>query len=183
MEFLETSWPFILGFIVQGEVMMILWFLKFAGEPSLWVYIGAICAILSFMAFQLDYLIGRLAPHFLQRFNLEKADRFLTQNKLLKYEWILILMIRFLFGVRNPIAIWLGVQNYSSARFITFNFLGVLIWIGFWFWVFYVFREMTPVYFQNYGSILNYVSFGIIGSIILFKLIKWTVARRRQSKL
>lgn len=173
MDFLNSSWPFIVGFILQGEIAMVLWFLEFANYPQFWIYISSICAAFSFLAFQVNFLIGKSAPKILQRLSLQKVENFLQKYRIASFHWMIILFSRFLYGFRTPIAIWFGLQRYSTSYFVIFNLLGTFIWIGVFFLLFYLFREVALAYLQNYLHQLYYVYLIVISMVILYKVIRW----------
>ncbi|RMH80521.1 MAG: hypothetical protein D6681_18580 [Calditrichaeota bacterium] len=169
-DFLKLSWPFIIGFAVQGESTLVVWCLTFADRPSFWPGIAAWCVTLSFISFQGYYLAGRISPVLLRRIGLRRVERFLTSHGRLRHYWLLVLLMRFLYGLRNPIAIWLGAQNYPAGRFALFNLLGDLIWIAVWMGGIYWMQWLVPVYFARYVRLLRYGYFGALILILLYQV-------------
>ena len=147
--------PFIIGFIVQGEPALFLWLLYFSNQSVNWWLICAIAVVLSNLSFLTFYFIGFFANKSitLQKF-IKRITEKLPQKDLNLSQLLLILFLRFLFGIRNPISILFGLRKYNVKKFVLYNFLGSIIWISTWFSLFYIIRSGIQKFIIGYREFL-----------------------------
>jgi membrane-associated protein len=147
--------PFLIGFIIQGEPALFIWLLYFINQPVNWIWICSIAVILSNLSFLTFYFIGYFAN---KSFTLQKFIKRLTAKlpkKNLKLpQPLLLLFLRFLFGIRNPIAIIFGLRKYDIKKFVLYNFLGSILWISTWFCMFYIIRTGIQKVITEYREVL-----------------------------
>ena len=131
---LHDIMPFIIGFIIHGEPALFIWLLYFINQPVNWIWICSIAAILSNLSFLTFYFIGYFAYKFDSLQNIyQRLTKRLPKKNFKLPQPLLIFFLRFLFGIRNPIAIIFGLRKYDIKKFALYNFLGSIIWICVWF--------------------------------------------------
>ncbi|MEJ2637823.1 MAG: hypothetical protein P8184_21375 [Calditrichia bacterium] len=90
----------------------------------------------------------------------------------MRFRWLVVLSMRFLYGIRNLTALWLGTQKYPSLRYLLLNLIGGLIWISIWFLIFFLFRTLALQYYQSYIHTIRYLYLAALGVFLLWKLKK-----------
>lgn len=122
-------WVILIWTLFEGETIVII-----AGvlsqSHSLNPWIIVLCAFCgSFTIDQVTFSIGRYKGEALLRqfpaleHSVEKVSGLLK-----KYDTILILCFRFIYGVRNVTPILLGVSGVSHKKFFILNMIGALAW-------------------------------------------------------
>lgn len=105
-----------------------------------------------------------------------KADR--IRNLLHKHQNLVILLFRFVYGVRAVTPVLLGISNVSALKFLVLNAVGALTWAIALTSLGYFFGHAARYFLddvQKYELI-------IIGLIILFGLVIWLVESRAENK-
>lgn len=172
MDFLQHSWLFIAGFILQGESALIFWLLSFAGQPTAWPLILSIAGALSFFSFEFYFYLGRAGDSLLRKPPLRALGGRVNRLPNFSRPAPVILTMRFLYGIRNIIALWLGIRRYRAARFALLNLTGDALWLGVWFMIFYLFRAAAGNFLVTYQNILLLIYLFLIGGILLWQFIR-----------
>ena len=122
-------WALLVGTFLEGETILIIGgFLAHRGYLSLPLVILA-AFIGTLAGDQLFFFIGRKkGKAFLDKRpswkpNIEKAHTLLD-----RYQTLLILGFRFLYGLRTVTPFVIGMSRVKTAKFIILNFLGALVW-------------------------------------------------------
>ena len=150
-ENLKQALPFIIGFFIHGESALFLWLLFSANRPAYWIWISGFAVLASNLSFLFYYLIGFFSFRLVGRFHaMERIIKRVPDAKLNVQSPPVLLLLRFLVGVRNPIAVYLGIRKFSPSKFVIYNFLGSLLWIVVWFGLFYFVRN------EIYGLLIRY---------------------------
>ncbi len=166
------------GTFLEGETIVIIaGYLSTKGMLNPWLV--ALCAFSgSFCSDQLMFMLGRYkGPSVLKRFprldkNTEKARRLL-----LKYETVLILGFRFVYGVRNVTPILLGTSGVSHLKFLALNFIGGVVWALTFTFAGYYFGRAVTHYMENIAN----VEVWIIGGVVALAIFFWWRSRRRNA--
>ena len=172
MNFVESI-PFIVGFIMRGESGLLMCLLYYANHPEYWFLICGFAVIASNVSFLCYYSLGFYADRFnsLHKY-VEILKKRIPAPSIHVPTPLVLLILRFLIGVRNPAAVFIGIKKYSVVQFTIYNFLGSIIWILSWFGVFYVLRSGTYNALVQYGNVI-YTAYGallivwIAGSFLL----------------
>ncbi|MDR2512436.1 MAG: DedA family protein [Puniceicoccales bacterium] len=119
----------LIGTFLEGETIVIIAGLL-AQQGYLTPWLIAVCAFTgSCTSDQLMFALGHWkGMSIIQRFprlekNLTPAKRLLT-----RYETVLILGFRFVYGVRNVTPILMGVSGVNYAKFVLLNIIGAVVW-------------------------------------------------------
>jgi membrane protein DedA with SNARE-associated domain len=173
--------PFIVGFFLRGESALFVWLLYSANEPAQWVWICSFAVIASNLSFLFYYSLGYFSARYIKLYHplnnlLEKISH-LKIN--VRSAWLLLLL-RFLLGVRNPIAAYLGMMKFPPFKFALFNFLGSLIWIAVWFGVFYFIRNETYAFLLRYKSVLYEGYIGVLMVGIGISIVTALITRKHR---
>ncbi len=166
-----VGWTFI-----EGETIVIIaGFLSSQGLLVPWLI--ALCAFAgSFCSDQLMFFLGRrYGPAIFKKFprldkNTEKA-----RELMLKYENLLILGFRFVYGVRNITPIMLGMSGVNHAKFLVLNFIGAVVWaFSFAYGGYY----LGEVFFSVISEVTHGAAVGI-GLLVLLLVVMWWIRRKR----
>lgn len=122
-------WAILLGTFLEGETIVVLAGMLVAnGNMSFSGVVG--CALTgSLLSDQLMFCLGKykgnaILSHF-PKLN-SKKDKAL--QLLLKYDTLLIIGFRFVYGMRNITPIILGTSGITFRRFLIFNLVGAICW-------------------------------------------------------
>mgnify|MGYP003620081016 CR=1 FL=1 len=133
----------------------------------------------SFLSDQVMFSLGKYKGESVLRYfprvarNVDKAGRLFK-----KYDTILILGFRFVYGVRNVTPILLGISGVSHLKFFILNFIGATVWaLSFSFGGFYAGRAFMTV-MDHVGHGIFYV---LLAALALAGLI-WFIRARRSVK-
>ena len=114
---------------LEGETVVILAGM-FSEQLELNPWLIALCAFCgSFLSDQVMFSLGKYKGEAVLRYfpriakNVDKAARLFK-----KYDTILILGFRFVYGVRNVTPILLGISGVSHKKFFALNFIGAGVW-------------------------------------------------------
>lgn len=182
--FLETYGyiAILIGTFLEGETIVII--AGFLAHKDIFnpVYI-ALCAFTgSFISDQLMFSLGRYKGMAVLNYfprikkNVRRANFLIS-----KYETILILGFRFIYGVRNATPILLGAGKVHYLKFLTLNFIGGAIWaISFTAGGYYMGEAFSRIK-DRYGPIGLVVFLAIIG-ILTFSFIRYRKKRSEEKK-
>ena len=174
-------WAILFGTFLEGETVLILGgFAAYQGYLKLpWVILIAFLGTLS--GDQLFFYIGRkygskiLASHPAWHVRANRVRRLLE-----RYQDYLILLFRFLYGLRILTPFVLGLSRVSRGRFLLLNTVGALVWAiavgtgG------YLFGHALEVLIGD----LKRFEAEILGLVVLAGVVVWMIHghRRRKSK-
>lgn len=133
----------------------------------------------SFLSDQVMFSLGKYKGESVLRYfprvarNVDKAGRLFK-----KYDTILILGFRFVYGVRNVTPILLGISGVSHLKFFILNFIGATVWaLSFSFGGFYAGKAFMTV-MDHVGHGIFYV---LLAALVAGGLI-WFIRARRSVK-
>ena len=133
----------------------------------------------SFLSDQVMFSLGKYKGESVLRYfprvarNVDKAGRLFK-----KYDTILILGFRFVYGVRNVTPILLGISGVSHVKFFLLNFIGAGIWaLSFSFGGLYV----GELFMNIMGIVGHGIFYAILVALALAGLI-WYIRARRSVK-
>lgn len=173
------------GVPVPGETVLILGAV-YAGTGRLSVWL---VGLIAFAAAVLGDNIGFAIGHFGGRALVERFGRYvmLTPERLDKVaDWFdrrgasIIIIARFVEGLRQANGIVAGTSGMHWARFVVFNMIGAALWVGVWTSVGYFSgNHITSIY----NTATQYsVYFGIGVGILLVGYIAWRVRKSRHER-
>ncbi|MDR2504094.1 MAG: DedA family protein [Deltaproteobacteria bacterium] len=126
----QYSYLIILGWtFLEGETIVIVaGILAHKGLLNPWLI--SLCAFSgSFCSDQLMFSLGKYKGQgILARFPRLEKNSAKVRRIMLKYENLLILGFRFVYGVRNVTPVLLGVSGVSHFKFFALNLLGAWVW-------------------------------------------------------
>ena len=155
-----------LGCLVEGEILVIIAsFLAFLGELHLPIvmllaFIGTFISDLSW------FLLGRYSSnHFLHRWEWLRNLSHHSIRLIGVRPKTMAFLLRFMYGFRVIIPFCLGKTNVPTSTFITYNALGVFLWVGIFCSIGYFFATAAETLF---GKIKHLEVFILGGSVLLF---------------
>jgi membrane protein DedA with SNARE-associated domain len=169
--------------IVPGETMLIAGAI-YAGTGRLNIVAVVVIAVLASVAgsmagYAVGYFGGRaLALRygryvFLTPERLEKTERFFTRRGA-----IVITLARFLEGLRQANGIIAGIAEMGWLRFLAFNGLGAVLWVGVWASVGDLAGDHITTIYQDVTRYLLYLLIAV--AIVVVTLIARYLIRRRR---
>lgn len=171
-----------MGIPLPGQLVLIAAAL-YAGTGNLNIYVVAVVGLLACCTGSaVGYLVGEYGGRpVLERYGkyilitgerLEKAEHFFAERGAL-----VLLLGRFVEGVRQAAAILAGISEMSFARFILFYSAGAVIWVGFW-------TTISDIAGDHITTIYQYAAYAAagIGVIIVLLLVRMAVRARRRSR-
>lgn len=174
------------GVPVPGETVLILGAV-YAGTGRLSVWL---VGLLAFLGAVTGDNIGFAIGHFGGRRLVERFGRYvlLTPERLDKAEQFferrgasIIIVARFIEGLRQANGIIAGTTGMHWARFLAFNAIGALLWVGMWTSIGYFSGDhITAIY----NTVTHYsVYFGIAVGVVLIAYIAMRVRRSRHERV
>lgn len=164
---------------LEGETIVILAGMfaeKLHLDPWL-IALYAFCG--SFLSDQVMFSLGKYKGESVLRYfprvarNVDKAGRLFK-----KYDTILILGFRFVYGVRNVTPILLGISGVSHLKFFILNFIGAAVWaLSFSFGGFYAGRAFMKIM----GLVGHGIFYVLLAALAAAGLI-WFIRARRSVK-
>ena len=164
---------------LEGETIVILAGMfaeKLHLDPWL-IALYAFCG--SFLSDQVMFSLGKYKGESVLRYfprvarNVDKAGRLFK-----KYDTILILGFRFVYGVRNVTPILLGISGVSHLKFFILNFIGATVWaLSFSFGGFYAGRAFMKIM----GLVGHGIFYALLAALVAGGLI-WFIRARRSVK-
>ena len=140
----------------------------------------AICAFCgSCTSDQLMFLLGKCkGPAVLSRFpklarNAERAERLIRS-----YETPLILVFRFVYGVRNVTPIMLGINRVNHLKFLMLNLIGAGVWALTFTWGGFFFGKL----FEEFMQEASHAAFYILAAAAVIAGLIWYIRQRRRSR-
>lgn len=164
---------------LEGETIVIIagWLSASVGLKPHFIALCAFCG--SFASDQVMFSLGKYkGKASLERFpriakNMDKAAALFK-----KYDTVLILGFRFVYGVRNITPIMLGISGVSHKKFFFLNFIGASVWA-----VTFTYGGLFlgKAFMKAAGKVGHGIFFIIIGVVLLAGLI-WFIRARRSVK-
>ncbi len=122
-------WAVAAGTFLEGETVLLAAAAAASRNYLRLPAVIAIAAVCGFLGDQLFFFLGhRYGARLVVRFPLLQARTARVQALLKRHDAPLILVIRFLYGLRVAGAIAMGTSGVHWARFAVFNFAGAVIW-------------------------------------------------------
>ena len=141
----------------------------------------ALCAFCgSCTSDQLMFLLGKYKGRaVLERFPRfsRNADR--VERLIHKYETLLILGFRFVYGVRNVTPIMLGVNRVNHLKFLLLNLIGAGVWALSFTYGGFFFR----VLFEEYMRGASHIAFYALAAAAVIAGLVWHIRRRRRNRM
>jgi membrane protein DedA with SNARE-associated domain len=168
--------------VVPGELAMIAGAI-YAGAGQLnIVAVGVVSFASAVAGATIGYFIGRAAGRALvlrygryvliREHHLEKAERTVD-----KYGGIVVVVARFIVGLRELNGIICGVSGMNPVTFTTFNLVGAAAWVGTWVSVGYFAGDHIQAI---YDGVSRYALYVIIAAVVLLAGLIAIRLRRRQ---
>jgi membrane protein DedA with SNARE-associated domain len=169
-------WLLAIGCLLEGETLLIL-----AGYAAHRGYLNpvAVLAIATVMAFtgdQLYFWLGRWrGAQLLARWPAlaRKTER--VQTLMARYHELLIIGLRFAYGLRAAGPILMGTTTLPAWRFALFNAIGALLWAVLIGSVGWLFGEMAETIFAHLKQVEHWLLLGVLVAAAL----GWWWQRRR----
>ncbi len=161
---MKNSWIFIIGFALQGEPMLILWLLYFYGHPVYWGVIFGIALFMSYFTGVVYYVLGRWAPQLgrLDKWLNKYQDKFSSRIPR-RMPGLFLIAMKFLYGLRNPLAIYLGYVRFPAGLFLFWTFWGTLLWLALYFAGVY----LMGLYFHKVIQTYRYALWYVYGTLLV----------------
>lgn len=168
--------------VIPGELAMIAGAI-YAGAGQLNVIaVGVVSFVASVAGATIGYFIGRLAGRALvlrygryvliREHHLDKAERTVDS-----YGGIVVVVARFIVGLRELNGIICGVSGMNPVTFTTFNVAGAAAWVGTWVSVGYFAGDHIQAI---YDGVTRYALYVIVVAVVLLAGLIAIRLRRRQ---
>jgi membrane protein DedA with SNARE-associated domain len=168
--------------VVPGEFALIAGAI-YAGAGQLNVVaVGVVAVVAAVVGATIGYLIGRLGGRalvlrygkyvFIKEHHLERAERTVD-----KYGGIVVVVARFIVGLRELNGIICGVTGMRPVTFTTFNILGAVAWVGTWVSLGYLAGNHIEAIYTDVSRYALYVLIGVV--VLLAAWIAFRMRRRR----
>jgi len=179
--YIETG--FFLGFVLPGGDYMVFATGIFCGTQYLELPLPVLMVLLMTASFLGDLTGYHKGKWFGNRFFTDNKSRFLKKDYLErgssfynKYGIRAFILGRFMPVIRTLVPMIAGASNFEYRKFLTFNMLGAIVWIG----------TLTPLgYFlgKTYPGILKYSVYIIVLFIIIasFPMLRIIFSKKKQT--
>jgi membrane protein DedA with SNARE-associated domain len=168
--------------VIPGEFAMIAGAI-YAGAGQLnIVAVGVVAFVAAVAGATIGYLIGRLAGRalvlrygryvFIREHHLVKAEQTVD-----KYGGIVVVVARFIVGLRELNGIICGVSGMNPVKFTTYNIIGAAAWVGTWISVGYFAGDHIEAI---YNGVTRYALYVIIAAVVLLAV--WLAVRLRRRR-
>ncbi len=170
-------WAILIGTFLEGETIVILAGILVASGQMSFEGVAACAFIGSSLSDQLMFSLGKYKGNaLLSRFPRLNKNRERAARLLQKYDTLLILGFRFVYGIRNVTPILLGLSHIRHLRFLVLNLLGALIWAVSFTGAGYYFGHAIEHVLRLFGLTMLFV---IVGVALLSALVLFIVRRRK----
>ena len=195
MEALFIAWLKAYGYlilffwsIVEGEMGLVMAGIMTHTGNMNYVIAIFVAGLGGFTGDQCFFYLGRFNKRFMQsKLHKQRHKLAIAYLMLRKYGWPIILIQRYLYGLRSIIPIAIGTSNYSAKKFALINLISAWLWAT---------LIITPAYFfgeeiltlLNYAKQHWYYALPIVGSFILairayFNSVERNFLTRRKKRL
>lgn len=154
------------GCLIEGEALVIIAsFLSFLGELQL-PLVMLLAFIATFISDMGWFFLGRYSSdHFLNRWTwLSNLSHHSVRLIGIRPKFMAFFM-RFMYGFRIVVPFCLGKTTMSTSTFMTYNALGVFLWVGIFSGLGYFFASAAEAWF---GKMQHLGLITVIATIILF---------------
>ncbi len=170
--------------VIPGELAMIAGAI-YAGAGQLNVVaVGVVAFVASVVGATIGYAIGRFAGRalvlrhgrwvFVREHHLDKAEQTVD-----KYGGIVVVVARFIVGLRELNGIICGVSGMHPAKFTTYNLIGGAAWVGTWVSVGYFAGSHIQAI---YNGVTRYALYAIIVAVVVLAGLAAVRLRRRRRR-
>jgi membrane protein DedA with SNARE-associated domain len=165
-----------IGALIEGETILVMaGFLAHEGFLNLAV-VMTVAAIGGFIGDQFFFALGRYrGREILARFPSLQARAARVEKLVLRYQNWLIILIRFMYGLRVAGPIMLGMTQVSHIRFAVVNLLGAIVWAVLIGGAGYLFGQAVGLFLhdaQRYEAVL-------LGTLLVLGIAVWIYRRYR----
>jgi membrane protein DedA with SNARE-associated domain len=168
--------------VIPGELAMIAGAI-YAGTGQLNVVaVGVVAFTASVVGATIGYYIGHLAGRafvlrfgrwvFVREHHLDKAEQAVDT-----YGGVVVVVARFIVGLREFNGIICGVSGMHPVRFTTYNLIGAAAWVGTWVSIGYFAGDHIEAI---YNGVTRYALYAITGAVVL--LAAWIAVRLRRRR-
>lgn len=165
--------------VIPGEFAMIAGAI-YAGAGQLNVVaVGVTCVIASVIGAAIGYGIGRLGGRtlvlrygkylFVREHHLERAEQAVD-----RYGGLIVIIARFIVGLRELNGIIAGVTGMRPVTFMTFNVIGAVAWVATWVSLGYLAGDHIEAI---YSDVSRYALYVIVAAVVV--LAAWIALRLR----
>jgi len=165
-----------IGALIEGETILVMaGFLAHEGYLNLgWVM--AVAAVGGFIGDQFFFTLGRFrGREILARFPSIQVRAARVQELVHRYQNWLIILIRFMYGLRVAGPIFLGMAHVSPLRFAVVNLLGAIVWAVLIAGAGYIFGQAVGLFLHDAQ---RYEAF-LLGGILVLGIAVWIYRRYR----
>jgi membrane protein DedA with SNARE-associated domain len=165
-----------IGALIEGETILVMaGYLAHEGYLNL-VGVVAVAAVGGFIGDQFFFALGRFrGREILTRFPSLKARAARVEKLVLRYQNWLIVLIRFMYGLRVAGPIFLGMAQVSHIRFAVVNLLGAIVWAVLIGGAGYLFGQAVGLFLHDAQ---RYEGF-LLGGILVLGIFVWIYRRYR----
>lgn len=146
--------------------------------------VGLIAVICCFVGAEIGYGIGRFGGRavvlrygryvFVREHHLDRAEAAVT-----KYGGVLVVIARFIVGLREFNGIIAGATGMQGRRFLTYNGLGAAVWVGVWVSAGYLAGDHINTIYRDATRYSAYVLAAVV--VVLAAYLSWRVRNRRRA--
>ncbi|MFN3076325.1 MAG: DedA family protein [Alphaproteobacteria bacterium] len=180
-DFIRTYgyWAVLAGCLLEGETILFL-----GGIAAQEGYLSLPLVILvafagGFAGDQILFFVGRFyGDRVLNRYPNFAAQAERPRALLLRYGNTLIVIFRFLYGMRLMGAIIFGASGISPVRFLIFNALGAFLWANLVAGAGYLLGRALSAMVGDLREIETYLFGGIVLVLVAFLAFRWVRSRR-----
>lgn len=171
------------GIPAPGEAILIA-AAVYAGAGHLNIFIVGIVAVAAaIVGDNIGYLIGRFGGrrliHRWGRYILITPERFHTAERFfLRHGGKIVVIARFVEGLRQVNGIVAGTTGMPWRRFLMFNAIGAVLWVGLWGSVAYFAGKKIGVIYSVIERYQNYA--WIVLAVAVTAFVAWRVVRHRR---
>jgi membrane protein DedA with SNARE-associated domain len=94
---------------------------------------------------------------------------------------MVVLIGRFVDGLRQAIGIVAGLAEMQWRRFLTYNVVGAIAWVGLWVLVGYLAQTHIPVIYAKFVQYQTYLLVALT-VVVIGLLTRWLYRRRQQAQ-
>jgi membrane protein DedA with SNARE-associated domain len=145
--------------------------------------VGVIAAICCFAGAEIGYAIGRFGGRavvvrygryvFVRAHHLDRAE-----TAVMKYGGVLVVIARFIVGLREFNGIIAGATGMQARRFLIYNGLGAAVWVAVWTSAGYLAGDHINAIYRDATRYSAFVLLAI--AVVLAGYVSWRVWNRRQ---
>jgi len=164
------------GALIEGETILVMaGYLAHEGYLNLGV-VMTVAAIGGFIGDQFFFTLGRYrGREIVARFPSIQVRAARVEKLVQRYQNWLIILIRFMYGLRVAGPIFLGMAQVSPVRFAVVNLLGAIVWAVLIGGAGYVFGEAVSLFLHDAQRYEAY----LLGGILVLGIAVWLYRRHR----